>query len=611
MSFFNELKRRNVFKVVAAYIIVGWLIMQAGDTLAPALHLPEWVNSLLAFFLLLVFPLALFFAWAFEMTPEGIKKEKDVDRSQSITQVTGQKLNSLIIGILVLALGYFAIDKFVVDPARDAELVKNTQMEAKLDMSDEPASSQSKSIAVLPFVNMSDDASNEFFSDGITEELLNLLAKIPELKVTSRSSVFSFKGQNLDIPTVAKKLNVDHILEGSVRKAGNRVRITAQLVRVDSDVHMWSETYDRELDDVFAIQDEISREVVNALQVQLFGSVPLSTLTDTQAYTLYLKGKYFEALDNRESWVAAESAFKAAIAIDPDYAPAWAGLSIVLADLANLGYIELNEGYESARQAAIRALELDDTLADAWAALAAIQFAHDWDWDLGEGTIQTALQYGPRNVVALEAAAAIKRSTGRHEQALILAQQAVELDPLGLSSLRTLGVTYWALGLYSESEKIYRQILEMYPEQLTIRAFIASVLNLQGKSEEAMQFIDADSENLWQEFISVLVLHDLNREEESELVLQRLMNEKGDVMAYQIADIHAWLGDSDRAFVWLEHAYRQKDGGISQIIFDPFLVSLHDDPRWEEILLKAGMLDYWNELQANHDSNPSITGDSR
>jgi tetratricopeptide (TPR) repeat protein len=214
-------------------------------------------------------------------------------------------------------------------------------------------------------------------------------------------------------------------------------------------------------------------------------------------------------------------------------------------------------------------------------------------------------------VVALEAAAAIKRSTGRHEQALILAQQAVELDPLGLSSLRTLGVTYWALGLYSESENIYRQILEMYPEQVTIRAFIASDLNLQGKPEEAMQFIDADSENPWQEFVSALVLHDLNRDEESELVLQRLMDEKGDVMAYQIADIHAWLGDPDKAFVWLEHACRQKDGGITQIIFDPFLVSLHADPRWEETLLKAGLLDYWNELQANRDSDPSLKEDSR
>jgi adenylate cyclase len=608
MSLFGELKRRNVFKVAAAYLIVGWLIMQAGDTLAPALHLPEWVNSLLAFFLILGFPLALFFAWAFEMTPDGIKKEKDVDRSQSVTQVTGQKLNNLIIGILVLALGYFAIDKFVLDPKRDVELVKATQVEATLAAPQEEGSSDAKSIAVLPFINMSDDASNEFFSDGITEELLNLLSKIPELKVTSRSSAFSFKGQNPDIPTVAKKLKVDHILEGSVRKAGNRVRITAQLIKADSDVHIWSETYDRELDDVFGIQDEISREVVTALQIQLFGSAPTTAPTDTEAYTLYLKGKYFEAFGNGESWEAAESAFRAAMVIDPDYAPSWAALSTTLQNRANLGYIEQQGGFESARQAAIRALELDDTLADAWAALARIQFSIDLDWDRAEGTIRTALQYGPNNVVALEEAAVIARGTGHIEKALSFAHKAVELDPLSPSSLRTLGITFWAAGLYPESERVYRQILELYPDQVTIRAFIASVLNLQGKSEEAMQFIDSGSENPWQRFISALILHDLNRDEESELILQRLSDNESELMAYQIADIHAWRGDTDKSFAWLERAYQQKDGGISMMLFDPFLVSLHDDPRWEQVLLKVGMLDYWKDLQADHSKETAPGG---
>ena len=291
MSFFNELKRRNVFKVAAAYIIVGWLVMQVGDTLGPALLLPGWINSALAFFLILGFPLAMFFAWAFEMTPDGIKKEKEVDRSQSITHVTSQKLNNMIIGLLVLALGYFAFDKFVLGPQREADLRSQVQEQVAEGVAEsEPEGPDAKSIAVLPFVNMSDDASNEFFSDGITEELLNLLAKIPELKVTSRSSAFSFKGQNIHIPTVAQQLNVKHVLEGSVRKAGNRVRITAQLIEASTDVHMWSETFDRELDDIFAIQDEIAREVVTVLQVQLLGQVPVAEETDTEAYTFYLQG---------------------------------------------------------------------------------------------------------------------------------------------------------------------------------------------------------------------------------------------------------------------------------------------------------------------------------
>ena len=271
MSFFNELKRRNVFKVAAAYIIVGWLIMQAGEVMRPALHLPGWVNSMLAFFLILGFPLALIFAWAFEMTPEGLKKEKDIDRSQSMVDVTSRKLNLTITVVLVLALALFAFDKFVLSAGRETTAVETALQEA----TQEASTKTGKSIAVLPFVNMSDDASNEFFADGISEEMLNLLAKIPELRVTSRSSAFSYKGKDFKIADVGRELDVTHVLEGSVRKAGYQVRITAQLIEVDGDTHLWSETYDRSLDDIFAIQDEIAAAVVAQLKIVLLDAVPV------------------------------------------------------------------------------------------------------------------------------------------------------------------------------------------------------------------------------------------------------------------------------------------------------------------------------------------------
>ena len=289
MSFFNELKRRNVFKVAAAYIIVGWLIMQAGDTLAPALHLPDWVNSLLIFFLILGFPLAMFFAWAFEMTTEGIKKEKDIERDQSITQVTGQKLNYTIIGLLVLTLGYFVYDKSVSSTPNAVETTSVTSPAS------ESQTNPYQTIAVLPFVNMSEDPSNEYFSDGLTEELLNMLAKIKELRVASRTSSFTFKGQGEDLRIIGEKLNVGSILEGSVRKDDkrNRVRITAQLINVDDGYHLWSETYDRELDDIFAIQDEIAREVARALTITLLGEdeARLEQVVSTKisAYDVYLQ----------------------------------------------------------------------------------------------------------------------------------------------------------------------------------------------------------------------------------------------------------------------------------------------------------------------------------
>ena len=266
-SVWGELKRRNVVRVAIAYVIIAWLILQVGDTLAPALYLDEWVNTVLAFFLILGFPIALFFAWAFEITPQGVKKEKDVDRSQSITHITGRKFDYLIIAALALALGYFAFDKFVLDASRDAELVRTTT-EALTEQVAESgdAETSDKSIAVLAFDNLSPDADNAYFAEGISEEILNVLAGIDGLTVTSRTSAFSFRGGDTPIPEIARQLGVAHVLEGSVRKQGTRVRITAQLIDAATDTHVWSDSYDRELSDIFVVQEEIAQSITTAMQ---------------------------------------------------------------------------------------------------------------------------------------------------------------------------------------------------------------------------------------------------------------------------------------------------------------------------------------------------------
>jgi TolB-like protein/Tfp pilus assembly protein PilF len=602
MSFFDELKRRNVFKVAAAYIIIGWLIMQGGEVMAPALNLPDWVNSLLAFFLILGFPLAVFFAWAFEMTPEGIKKEKDVDRSQSITQVTGQKLNNAIIGLLVVALGYFVFDKFVLDPQRDAELVKASQSLSKpsentaIDPAEDNGPDK-KSIAVLPFVNMSSDPEQEYFSDGITEEVLNLLAKIPDLKVTSRSSVFSLKGHKFDITTLAKKLGVAHILEGSVRKSGNRVRITAQLIEADSDVHMWSDTYDRELDDIFAIQDEIAQEVVTVLQVQILGDIPIVRETDTSAYTAYLQGQHFLQLENPEGRSDAHDAFSKAIEIDPQYAPGWAGLGHTLRSQANWGDIEHNAGTESAREAVLQALKLDENLDEAWAALGQLQWVYDWDWVKAEGTIKTALQYGPNNVTALMIAANIAKTLGKYEKAIELGNRAVDVDPLNATILTDLGVIYWEAGQYELSAQTLERVLSLYPNHDVTRGRIAVVKVSQGKPEEALQFAQKENFESTRQWANAYIFHDLGREKEATRALDYLIENERNWMAYQIAGLYAYQGKPDKAFEWLEITYDQRDGGITHILGDPSFKSVHDDPRWEPYLLKLGLLDAWKDLQ--------------
>ena len=264
MSFFNELKRRNVFKVGIAYVVVAWLVAQVLQLVFESFGTPDWVMKTVLVLLATGLPFALFFAWAFEMTPEGLKRESEVDRSQSITHETGQKLNYTIIAVLVLALGYFAYDKFVLTSGRDAALVEaTTQAISEQVVTEEAPSESDKSIAVLPFVNMSSDEEQEYFSDGLSEELLNLLAKIPELRVAARTSSFSLKGKELQISEVGEILKVAHVLEGSVRKAGNQVRITAQLIQAEDGYHLWSETYDRSLDNIFAIQDEIAAKVVD------------------------------------------------------------------------------------------------------------------------------------------------------------------------------------------------------------------------------------------------------------------------------------------------------------------------------------------------------------
>ena len=424
MRFINELKRRNVFKVAAAYIIVGWLIMQAGDTLAPALHLPEWANSLLAFFLLLGFPLAMFFAWAFEMTPEGIKRERDVDRSQSITQTTGQKLNLTIIALLVAGLAYFAYDKFLLQPKISAEAAIALEQAASTD---EPVE---QSIAVLPFVDMSANNDNEYFSDGLTEELLSILSNITELKVAGRTSSFAFKGKDEDLRSIGEKLNVVSILEGSVRKDDkrNRVRITAQLVNVENGFHLWSETYDRDLNDIFAIQDEIAHEVARALRITLLGEdearLEQVKSTEINAYDFYLKG--LQGL-NQSGFVSLDSAvtqFQQALTLDPAYTPAKVSLVRAWTSMANTGAI-------SQQQAVSRGLPLlEQVLADqpdnseARVQMATLR-VYQGDNEAAKKEFIAALNGDPRNTFGLKQYGRFLFNNGQIEKGMALIQAAI------------------------------------------------------------------------------------------------------------------------------------------------------------------------------------------
>ena len=381
MWLFTELKRRNVVRVGIAYLASAWLLVQIAETLLPVYELPATLIRPLLIILAIGFPVVLILAWAYEITPAGLKLEKDVDRSSSITHHTGRKLDRAIIVVLAIAIGYFAIDKFLLDPvrdsARDESVAQQTRSEVFLEKFGET------SIIVLPFVNMSDDASNEYFSDGMSEELLNLLAQIPRLRVISRSTAFQFKGKDIDVRSVAEQLDVSHVLEGSVRKAGNRVRITAQLIEARTDTHLWSETFDRDLDDIFKIQDEISAQIVNSLRGELHiedASIPVAIPSKNMlAYESFLRGRHLAARRTRESMKLAVEEFERAIALDPEYAAAHAELAITYVLQHSYSYVDLtnDEVIALAEPHAELALSLSPGLAEAQAAIGFVRSAQN------------------------------------------------------------------------------------------------------------------------------------------------------------------------------------------------------------------------------------------
>ena len=478
MSFIKELKRRNVIRVAIAYAIAAWLLIEISATTFPMLRLPEWTATFVTVLLLIGFPVALIFAWAFELTSEGLRREKDVDRSESITHVTGRKLDFIIIAALVLALGYFAFDKFVLDPSRDAELVQATT-EAMTEEAAElgTAETTNKSIAVLAFTDLSPEGDQEYFSDGISEEILNVLAHIPDLHVTARSSAFSFKGKDVDIPTMAKQLGVANVLEGSVRKSGKRIRITAQLIDARNGFHLWSDTYDRDFDDIFAIQDEIATQIVDALKVTLLGGeqarLNRRPTDNLAAYDAYLLGRQKMARRTSAALQEAVGHFSKATRLDPQYALAYVGLADSYALLGQYGALDDREVVAKAGPAVGRALELNDQLGEAYASLGTVRFRQQ-DYAGAEQAYKTALLLSPNYAPAYHGYAKLLNwAFGRTEEALELNQTALGLDPLSTPINMAVVEGYHELGRFEDALARCQRIIEIdpdYPRGYTIMA---------------------------------------------------------------------------------------------------------------------------------------------
>jgi tetratricopeptide (TPR) repeat protein len=402
--------------------------------------------------------------------------------------------------------------------------------------------------------------------------------------VAARTSSFQFKGEAADIADVGKQLRVGAILVGSVRKAGSRVRITAQLVKVADGFQLWSETYDRELDDIFAVQDDIARSVSDALLGKDGSSIAPGG--NTEAYNLFLQGKYFAARRNREDLEKAASYYEQALKIDPGFARAWVGLAGAHNDQADWGYVPLAEGYRQARQEVEKALQLDPDLAEAHASLGWIRLSHDWNWSGAHAAYRRALQLKPGSAKAVLGAACLAASLGRFEESIRLSRRAVELDPLSLTTYNNLGVHASKAGRLDEAEAAWRKALELNPEYPNAHALLGQLDLARSNPTAALQEIEREKEPSWRRQGLALVYHALGTKKEADAALRELLEKDKEDSAFQIAQVYAFRGEADEAFKWLERAHAQRDPGLAEMKGDLLLKSLESDPRYSAFLKK-------------------------
>jgi TolB-like protein/predicted TPR repeat methyltransferase len=598
LSLFNELKRRNVIRVAIAYVIVAWLVMQVADVVLNNITAPGWVFHVILLMLAIGFIIVVVFSWVFEMTPEGLKRESEVDRGHSITAHTGKKLDRLITGVLVLALAYFVIDKFVLSGQRESAAVEAALEAAALERSDEPAEPRAgpsqepdSSIAVLPFADMSPEGDQEYFSDGLSEELLNLLAKIPELRVAARTSAFSYKGKDIKIAQVGQELGVAHVLEGSVRTSGNRIRVTAQLIKSDDGFHLWSQTYDRTLDDVFAIQDEIAGAVVDALKVTLLGEAPHASETNPEAYALYLQARHLSNQLSEDNFAKAVDLFKQVLEIDPEYAPAWAGLSRNYRNMTVTGQLDEGEGLRMARQAIHEALRFDPDLAEAHARLGLMVLEVDIDPVTAAQHYRRAAELNPNDPAALKGLADLASFLDDHETAIEMSERAVRRDPVdGLGHL-TLADAYYRAGRLAEALSSYQKALTLNSDLYAGWYKTGMTHLLRGDFEEALAAFEQEDDEEYQLKGRALCAHGRGDMERFERLFRQLRDEFGQRWPSEIAHVYAWTGDKDAAFEWLGKALAIKEGGLTVSRRIRLLEPLHGDPRWQEYLAIVGISD--------------------
>lgn len=470
-----------------------------------------------------------------------------------------------------------------------------------------PIDEHTPSIAILPFTDLSPDKDQEYFADGLAEELLNVLSRIHGVRVASRTSAFSFKGTKLDLPAVAQKLNVATILEGSVRKAGKRVRVGAHLIRTASDSHLWSQSYDRELDDIFAVQDEIAQAVVKELRTTLLGAKQDPSATaqvraevqaagigrgkDTEAYELYLQGRFCADRFTPDDAAKGIEFYLQAVALDPEFALAWACLARAYADQAAYAWAPAAEAFERARDAAQRSLQLNPDQAEGHAALGLCRLANDRNWRGAEASFRRALELAPGNVLVLRHSAILAACLGRNDESIALLRRAVTLDPLSVPAQRLLGQRCLYAGLLADAETALQKTLELNPRGGFTHYWLGMSHLANDRREQALAAFKREVNDVFSLLGLAVGEHVLGHRDEAQSALRELIAKHADGAAFQIAGACACVGDTDGAFDWLERADRQRDPGLVEVKADLLLRSLYGDPRWRAFLETMGLED--------------------
>jgi len=582
-KFLIELKRRNVYKVAIAYAVVAWLLMQVASQIFPFFEIPNWAVRLVVLLLVIGFPVAVILAWAFELTPEGIKRAEDVDRPAEHGLKSRAWIYIAAIGA-AFSIGLFFVGRFTASRTLSGE---SGQPSAPA------ASTPQKSIAVLPLLNESGDPGDEYFSDGLSEELIAALAQISGLKVIGRSSSFRFKDRKEESKTIGEKLGVTTLLEGTVRKQREKVRIVAELINAADGIELWSRTFDREVKDIFAVQAEIAKAVAASLELTLLGTKDAAATNastkSVEAHNAYLQGHFYFARRNLEDYRRAVGFFDQAIRLDPNYALAYAERSEAWTFIADLSNEQQKEARAVARKDAENAVAIDPDLAEAHAALGWVRFFAEWKFTEGLAELRRAKELSPGNPTANDLLARVVVYLGQIHEAETLARQAIELDPLAYLARGNLARILVAEGKLDEADAAARKAAELQPTGAGSHRWQVLVAMLRGDGEAALREAQLEPDEGYRRFELALAHYVHGDRKAADAALADLIANGRDQLAYQIAEVYAVRGETDKAFEWLQISFDNHDTGTLSLLIDPLVRGLRDDPRYKNFLARLGL----------------------